>query len=414
MEVGNINKEPHTSSARRRQIRIDRNELAGALGDLGTFIPLVIGITAVTGMSPVSILFAFGLFYITSGLVFGVPISVQPMKAIAVLAITETVDPAVIIGAGLFVGAFFLFSAIIGLTDSIQRITPKSVVRGIQLGLGLRMTMLAATYMFSNHPVGGILSQIEIFNYVPINWILTIVGIIIVLVLFGNRRVPAALIILLFGVSASILNGFPISLLIEGININLPSITVPSFGDVVIGTVLLAVPQIPLTIGNAIIATKSLFQILFPERKPVPTKKLSLSIGAMNITSAFLGGIPVCHGAGGLAGHYRFGGRTGGALVIIGSSLVTLGILYGEALLHIFNLLPLAILGVLLFFAGLELMLSIRDVDFKSKNDVFIMLFVTAICIGVRPYGFALGLVGGILLAYVIRKKVICLFEETL
>lgn len=395
-----------------RRIRIDRNELAGAFGDLGTLIPLVTGVIIVTGMNPVGILFAFGVFYISTGLVFGVPISVQPMKAIATLAIVEAVNPATIAGAGLFIGAFFLFSAVTGFLDYIEKITPKSVVRGIQLGLGLKMTMLAATLMFSNHPLAGFLSQIEISNYLPINLLITIIGIIIVLFLFRNRRVPAALVILLFGVSISVLNGFPVNLLIEGINISFPSITLPSFNDVVIGAVLLAVPQIPLTIGNAVIATRSLFQILFPEKRAVQNKKLSFSMGVMNIVSAVAGGIPICHGAGGLSGHYRFGARTGGALVIIGTILIALGVLYGNVLLQIFALLPSAVLGILLFFTGLELALSIRDIDTTHKDDVFIMLFVTALCLGITLYGFAVGLVAGILLAYAIRTKKLHLFKE--
>jgi MFS superfamily sulfate permease-like transporter len=381
------------------------------MGDLGIFIPLVVGLTAITGVSPVNVLFTFGLFYIGSGIIFGFPLPVQPMKAIAIIAIVEQFDSAVIIGAGLFVGVFFLFSAITGLLDYLERITPKSVVRGIQLGLGLRITTLAVTYMFSPNQLAGVLEKIEIFTYLPLNWILTIIGIVIVLILFRNRRYPAALILLLFGVGMSLLNGFPTNLLSEGISINLPSITIPQFENVVVGAVLLAIPQIPLTIGNSIIATRSIFQILFPNRKPVSTKKISLSLGVMNIVSAFLGGIPVCHGAGGLAGHYRFGARTGGALVIIGSLLAALGILYGDAIVKIFSLLPLAILGVLLFFAGLELTLSIRDVDFKRKNDVFIMLFVAAMAIGVGTYGFVIGLIGGILLAYASRKKLLKLFE---
>jgi MFS superfamily sulfate permease-like transporter len=266
--------------------------------------------------------------------------------------------------------------------------------------------------MFSNLSLTGVLEKIEIFTYLPLNWILTLVGIIIVLILFRNRRFPAALILLLFGVGMSLLNGFPINLLFEGIDINLPSITIPLFENVVVGAVLLAIPQIPLTIGNSIFATKSIFQILFPNRKPVSTKKISLSVGVMNVISAFLGGIPVCHGAGGLAGHYRFGARTGGALVIIGSVLAVLGILYGDAIMYIFNLIPLSILGVLLFFAGLELMLAINDVDFKRKNDVFIMLFVAALAIGVGRYGFVIALIGGVLLAYASRKKLFRLFES--
>jgi len=409
-EERNIRNGNRPSFVKPNKLRFNRNEFAGAMGDLGIFIPLVVGLTAVTGVSPVNVLFTFGIFYVGSGLFFGFPLPVQPMKAIAVIAIAEQFDSPVIIGAGLFVGVFFLISAITGFLDYLEKMTPKSVVRGIQLGLGLKMTTLAVTYMFSTHSLDGILDQIEIFNYIPLNWILTIIGMVIVLFLFRNKRFPAALILLFFGVIMSLLNGFPITLLSEGIGINLPSLTVPQLENVVIGAVLLAIPQIPLTIGNSVFATKSIFQILFPDRKPVSTKKLSLSLGVMNIVSAFLGGIPVCHGAGGLAGHYRFGARTGGALLIIGSFLAALGILYGDAIMLIFSLLPLAILGVLLFFSGLELTLSIRDVDFNRKNDVFIMLFVAALSIGISRYGFVLGLIGGILLAYANRKKLFNLF----
>ncbi len=219
------------------------------------------------------------------------------------------------------------------------------------------------------------------------------------------------MIILLFGLVISLFNGFPIGIFIEGFGIHLPSVIIPSFVEFVFGIFLLAVPQIPLTIGNSILATKSHYQMLFPDRQPIPTKKLSLSIGGLNIIPVMLGGFPVCHGAGGLAGHYRFGARTGGALFIIGSFLIVLGVLFGNVLLQIFSLIPLTILGVLLFFAGLELMSSIRDIDFENRNDVFVLLFVAAISLGIRPFGFAIGLVGGMILAYVLRRRAIRLFE---
>ncbi|MFQ6003718.1 MAG: putative sulfate/molybdate transporter, partial [Candidatus Zixiibacteriota bacterium] len=260
-EEHSITKDYHTPLAKDKRIKLNRNELAGAFGDLGTFIPFVTGVIVVSGINPVSILLAFGIFYIFSGLTFGVPMPVQPMKAIATLAITERVDPGIVVGAGLFIGAFFLFSAVTGFLDRVERITPKSVIRGIQLGLGLRMAMSAATYMLSNHPLGGFLSRIEIFHYLPLNWVIAIAGMIIILLLFRNKRVPAAFVVLLLGMGISILNGFPSSLLLEGINPNLPSISVPSFSNMIAGIALLAIPQIPLTIGTAVMATRSLFQI---------------------------------------------------------------------------------------------------------------------------------------------------------
>jgi MFS superfamily sulfate permease-like transporter len=393
-------------------IKFDRNELAGAFGDLGTLIPLVTGIIAINGMSPVNIMLSMGIFYILCGFVFGVPMAVQPMKAVAVLAITEGVTPTIIIGAGFFVGLFFLLAAFSGLLGFIERIIPKSVIRGIQLALGLKMAILALHYMSLNHPWEGVLANIEILRFLPMNWVVSIGGIVIVLFLFRSRKVPAALMVLMFGVSMSLLNGFPLSLLFNGIEMNLPMTIQPSFNDLILGTILLGIPQIPLTIGNAIIATKSFFQTLFPQRKPITTKKLALTTGAMNLASAMIGGIPMCHGSGGLAGHYRFGARTGGASIIIGALLILLGVFYGKVLIDIFSLLPIGILGVLLFFAGLELTLSVRDLDFKNKNDVFILLFVTAICLGTQHYSFILGFIGGVSLFHLTRKRIICLFED--
>lgn len=125
-----ITKERHTTPVKDKWIKLNRNELAGAFGDLGTFVPLITGVIVVSGMSPVSTLLTFGIFCIFSGLVFGVPMPVQPMKAVATLAITEKVNPEIVVGAGLFIGAFFLFSTITGFLDWVERITPKSVVRG--------------------------------------------------------------------------------------------------------------------------------------------------------------------------------------------------------------------------------------------------------------------------------------------
>jgi MFS superfamily sulfate permease-like transporter len=406
-----VTKQSQTTTEEIKRIKFDRNELAGAFGDLGTFIPLVAGMIAVVGVHPTNTFLSFGLFYLVNGLVFGAPISVQPMKAVAAISIAEKVDPLIIAGSGFFMGAFFILLTITGIIDWIDRITPKRVVRGIQLALGLRMIMLASDLMFSNYELNGFLS---ILSFLPMNWILTLVGIITVLLLFNNRRVPAALLILFLGVTVSVLNGFPIDIFLNGIEVNLPSLPIPSFNNIVVGTVLLAVPQIPLTIGNAVIATKSLFQTYFPEKKPISARRLSLSHGIMNFVSALFGGVPMCHGSGGLASHYRFGARTGGALMIIGSTLVVLGLFYGNVLLQLFSILPPAIIGVLLFFAGLELALSIRDIDFRYVNDAFIMLFTAALCIGVRPYGFTVGLVGGILLNYAVRRKKLRLIEGKL
>jgi len=373
----------------------DRNELAGAFGDLGTFIPLVTAMIVVNRLDPVGIFLMFGLFYILSGLFYKIPVPIQPMKAMAAIMITANLPPSQLMGAGLVIGIFFTVLSFTNAIGLIDKVTSKSVVRGIQAGLGINLVLLACNFMQR----GSIL-----------NWILAIIGIIVVLALFTSRRVPPALALIFLGVSFSILNGFPLDILITGIKIVLPKVSVPSMNDIVLGTVALAIPQIPLTIGNAIIATSLLSRDFFPERKTASVQRLSLSVGLMNLVSPLVGGIPTCHGAGGMAGHFRFGARTGGALIIIGVILALLGIFYSPVVLKILDLFPFAILGVLLLFAGLELILTIRDVA-ADKSALFVALFVAAICVGISN-GYAIGLISGIPLAYAIEKKKLKLFED--
>ena len=139
----------------------------------------------------------------------------------------------------------------------------------------------------------------------------------------------------------------------------LPSIGLPSLGlrDVVQGTLVLALPQAALTLGNAIIATKEENNALFPDR-PVSVRLLAADHGVMNLLGAALGGVPMCRGAGGMAGHIRFGARTGGALVILGALLLVVALFLSDSVDTLFRLFPLPVLGVILFFGGMELAAS--------------------------------------------------------
>jgi len=368
-------------------LQFDRNELAGAIGDLGTFIPLVTALIIWNGLDPRGIFLSFGLLYIYTAVVFRVPIAVQPMKAIAAIMITEALQPSSLFGAGILIGIVFIMLAFSGAINLINRVTPRSVVRGIQLGLGLNLILIAFMFMQRDHING---------------WILSIIGVVAVLVLFKNKKFPPALALLVIGVGFSVFDGFPFEVFLNNIRFDPPTVFAPANIDFVQAGVVLAIPQIPLTIGNAILATSLLCQDYFPKRKNISIKRLTLSHGVMNLIAALLGGIPVCHGAGGLAGHHRFGARTGGALVIIGVFMLALGLFYSNAVVQILSLFPFSMLGVLLFFSGLELTLTIKD-ESLSKSDLFVTLFVAVLSIGVQ-YGYALGLFGGVLLAHLIKK----------
>jgi len=373
-------------------IRFDINEFAGALGDLGTFVPLVVGMIIVNGMDTTSVMLMFGAFYILSGLLYRLPVPVQPMKAIAILALAGGVSIGVMKGAGLVMGVLFLSLTALGLLDRIERLMSQCVVRGIQLGLGL--VLLISSVRLIETPF-------EVFQFAIPPWIFAVLCIPFAIYLSRRRRMPASFVLLSAGIAPNFLSDISSSLV-------LPSIHLPEFGslpngtDILAALVLLVIPQIPLTIGNSVFATKSLAQTLFPQKNVVTVRKLGFTIGLMNVFSAITGGIPVCHGAGGLAGHYRWGARTGGAPILIGLILLLGGILYGKTLAALFGLIPFPVLGILLLFAALELCLvSARGI--APKKEILIFVTVGLICV-FFPYGFAIGLAIGIVATTLMRR----------
>ena len=171
--------------------------------------------------------------------------------------------------------------------------------------------------------------------------------------------------------------------------------------DLVAGTLILGLPQAPLTLGNAIIGTAEENNHLFPDR-PAKVKTIAVDHGIMNLVSAALGGIPLCHGAGGMAGHVRFGARTGGALVILGLMILALGLFFSESVAVLFKIFPPSILGVILFFAGLELASIARDIG-SRRSDVSIMI-VTA---GLAMWNMGAAYLAGLILHYGVRKEIL-------
>ena len=124
--------------------------------------------------------------------------------------------------------------------------------------------------------------------------------------------------------------------------------------------------QIPLTATNAVIATSVLVSQYWPDRR-VTERQLSLNMGVMNLIFPFFGGMPLCHGAGGLAGQYYFGARTGGANLIEGVTEISLGLFLGASIAALFAAFPLAIVGAMMFLVGVELVKFARDLRFNRE-----------------------------------------------
>ena len=117
-------------------------EASGACGDLGTFIPHVIGAITVAGLAPAGVLFGFAAFLIATGLFYGLPLPVQPMKAVSAVILTGGLRPGEVAAAGMMIGAVLLALGVTGLIGRLARSIPQSVSAGLQLGLGLLMDVL--------------------------------------------------------------------------------------------------------------------------------------------------------------------------------------------------------------------------------------------------------------------------------
>lgn len=369
-----------------QRIRFDRQELAGSFGDLGTDLPLIVGLIVACGLDATSVLVLFGAMQIATGLRYRLPMPVQPLKAAAAIAIAQKVEPGVLYGAGLAIGAVMLVLALSGLIDRLARIVPHAVIRGIQLGLGLQLAGLALRDFLPRDGTTG--------------WILGAVAFVIAILLFGNRRLPAALPLVALGTAWAVGRSSG-GELVAGVGFGLPGLHVPTGPEILSGALLLALPQIPLSLGNSILATRQVVRDFFPDRD-VTVRKLSLTYAFMNLVNPWFGGIPTCHGSGGVAGHYAFGARSGGSVLIYGGLFLVAGLFFGGAFARLALAFPLSVLGVMLLFESLALAGLVRDVA-PERGDFALTLLVGLVAAMV-PYGYVVGLVAGTLLAYLAAR----------
>ncbi len=369
-------------------LRFDRNEWAGSCGDLGTDLPLLIGMALAAGLDGSSVFMVFGALQVFTALVYRMPMPVQPLKAMAAIVIAQKVSGDVLFGGGLAIGILMLFLTVTGLVDWLVRVIPVVVVRGIQMGLGIQ------------------LASIALKNYVRTDgWTgygLAAACFLIGLLFMGDRRMPAALLMVPLGFAYSAAFSGLGQELAGSFGVRLPSFHVPEFADVATGFLVLALPQLPLSLGNSVVATKKLAGDLFPDR-PVTARKIGFTYSLMNLAAPFLGGVPVCHGCGGMAGHYAFGARTGGSVVIYGTFMMSVGLFFGsgaEAVIHLF---PLPVLGILLLFEALALILLVRDV--AADRADFTIAALVALASAFLPYGYLIGLLAGTLMHYALRGR---------
>ncbi len=367
----------------RTNIRFDRHELSGSFGDVGTDLPLLMGMILAVGLNSAEVFVMFGVMQILTGVIYGLPMPVQPLKAMAVLVITQKIGGDVLAGAGLAIGGVMLVLSLTGAMSWLETFIPKCVVRGIQFGLGLSLAALALK------------------NYLPAmegtGYALAALAFGIVIFFGGNRKIPIGLVVILLGALFAAMVDADFSRITNSVGWTPPTWHTPSLSHIATGFVVLALPQLPLSFSNSVIATAQTVRDLFPEKR-LGVARIGLTYGIMNLVAPFFGGVPVCHGCGGLAGHHAFGARTGGSVVIYGSIYVVLGLFFSGSIHHMVQVFPQPVLAVILFVESLALILFLRD-TMGSKRDAGIAVIVGLLAFAI-PQGFIVGLVVGCLLYY--------------
>jgi MFS superfamily sulfate permease-like transporter len=382
---------PTTAAPGRRRAWFAPAEWSGAFGDLGTLVPFLLAYIAVLKIDPAGILLTFGVAMVVVGLVYRTPFPVQPMKAIGSVAATHTAA-----GVALSAGTFHLAALLTGLVwlaigasgaaQRLARLVSPAVCFGIILGLGMAL-MIEAVRMMAG------------------NWWIAVPALLGTFVLLSRRRFPVMLLLLAVGASLAFWQRPELasSLAEVPIGFRVPSLALGSidWSQFAVAAIVLVLPQLPLTFGNALLAIVEENNRLFPEH-PVTEKRVAISTGLMNLFAGSLGGVPMCHGAGGMAGHVRFGARTGGAPVILGTLLVVTALFLSGAVETGLALFPAPILGVILFVAGSQLALGVCD-GWQQKDDRFVLIVVAALSI----WNVGVAFLFGIATQWLLRRKLL-------
>jgi MFS superfamily sulfate permease-like transporter len=323
-------------------VKFDRREVAGAVADLGVFVPIAVALIVSNGLSATAVLLPAGLLYVAAALVYRLPVPVQPLKAFGAIAIAKGLGSDEIAAGALLLGAMFLLAGRLGILDLLARVFPRALVRGVQLTVGLLFLKIAWGLVtdppksFGDHALAS-------------SWALPLGVLVLVLALTLRRY---AISIVLVGV------GVVVALAAAGGQLELgPSaLTVPSLSGGVLLTALtvLVLPQAPLSFANSCLATADAARVYFgDDGARVRPGRLATTFGTANLLAGAISGMPICHGAGGMTAHYKFGARTAAAPLVMGASLLVLAVGFGAGLANVLPAFPLPVLAGLLATAGL-------------------------------------------------------------
>ncbi|MBY9012169.1 MAG: putative sulfate/molybdate transporter [Candidatus Lokiarchaeota archaeon] len=380
-----FNKDMQNHQSRKKFVaKFNLKEFGGALGDWGTLIPFIIGYISIVGLNPAGVFLCLGITNIILGIKFNLPLPVQPQKTIGTIAISQAWSPNLVISTGFGTGVIWALLGFTKFLEKIVRKVPQTAVRGIQLGLGLILGWTA-------------------IQLISPDIVLGIISLSVIILSLKFKKIPSSIVLVVLGIILIVLNQ---SISLSDIEFKLPifDFHIPRWDNILWGMVVAGLAQLFLTLTNVMIATVSLIKELFPEKEEdVSASDLALNMGLMNIFTPFLGGIPLCHGSGGLASQYAFGARTGGSMILEGLLEIFLGLFLSETLLSIFTAFPKAILGAMLFYTAF-LLAKISFKDYSLKTLPIIVTSAILCLIFNITIGFVVGL-GMYFILILVEKK---------
>jgi MFS superfamily sulfate permease-like transporter len=365
-----------------QRLRFDGAELAGAIADLGVLIPIAVALIVQNGLSATAVLLPAGLLYVAAGLFYRLPVPVQPLKAFGAIAIAQGLGTNEIAAGALLMGGIFVVLGFSGLLDKVAKIFPRPIIRGVQLSVGLLFCQLA--WKLTTQPPASFAD-----HTLPIWWLAGGTVVVLLACWLMDRRVVAFVLMLIAVLAIAFAGHGP--LVLGPSSIELPDFSVGAFTTAAVALVL---PQLPLTFANSCLATVDAARTYFGEAASrVRPGRLAMSLGAANLFAGAIGGMPVCHGAGGLTAHYSFGARTGGAPILMGAALLVLALAFGASLSMLLASFPLPILAGLLAIAGVLHIALLKDLEGRAH-------WALAIAVGVT--GFLINLAVALLAALLI------------
>lgn len=333
-------------------LRFDAAEWAGAFADLGVFVPIAVALIVVNGLSATAVLLPAGLLYLAVGWFYRLPIPVQPLKAFGAIAISLGLGVDVIAAGSLLMGATFVLLGASGALDAAARIFPRPIIRGIQLSVGLIFAKLSVDLLWTTPKAFA--------DHATADWLLIGLAAAAVVLLLVARKYPVTLVLVAIAAVLMALRA-PASVSWGPSPITPPTL---SWDVVATAAVALVLPQLPLTFANSCLATADAARIYFGgQAGRVKAGRLATSLGLANLAVGAIGGMPLCHGAGGLTAHRSFGARTGGAPLIIGGVLVVLALGLGGSIGAVLSGFPVWILAALMAVAGLLHVTLLRDLQ---------------------------------------------------